>query len=213
MTAQQNPTEKFRFERKFYISDLSYAEVESIVRLNPGLFREIFHSRWVNNIYFDSPEMDSFHDNVAGATFRSKVRIRWYGDLRGLIEKPVIEFKKKAGLLGSKESYPLASFSVGDDFSRGTVHELLRTSLLPDFLKPRLACAEPSLVNRYRRKYFRSADGRYRITLDDMQQFFAVSSLPGLRIFRTNASRITNRFPFRLTKSSKYVRGIETTQP
>jgi hypothetical protein len=174
--------------------------------------------------------MDSFHDNVAGATFRSKVRIRWYGDLRGLIEKPVIEFKKKAGLLGSKESYPLASFSVGDDFSRGTVHELLRTSLLPDFLKPRLACAEPSLVNRYRRKYFRSADGRYRITLDDMQQFFAVSSLPGLRIFRTNdtdvilelkyaqededdASRITNRFPFRLTKSSKYVRGIETTQP
>jgi hypothetical protein len=230
MTAQQNPAEKYRFERKFYVSDLTFAEVESVVRLNPGLFHEIFHPRWVNNIYFDSPEMDSFLDNVAGAMFRSKVRIRWYGDLRGGSQQPTIEFKKKCGLLGSKESYPLAPFAIGEDFSRSRIRELLHSSLLPEFLCARLACAEPSLLNRYRRKYFRSVDERYRITLDDRQQFFEVSPLPGLRKLWTNdsdvilelkyaqeddddASRITNHFPFRLTKSSKYVRGIEVIQP
>ena len=91
------PGEKWRYERKFFISGLKKEDIEFMVKLHPAIFREIYHERTVNNLYFDSYEMKSYLDNVSGNSQRAKVRIRWYGDLFGIIEKPVLEVKIKRG--------------------------------------------------------------------------------------------------------------------
>ena len=82
-------TEKYRYERKFFISKLTKYEVESLIKLHPAMFSEIYFPRFVNNLYFDSFNMKSYFDSVDGSPNRRKIRIRWYGDLFGDIEKPV----------------------------------------------------------------------------------------------------------------------------
>ena len=89
-----NPT-SFRYERKFLVSELNRFEIESIVRLHPAIFSEIYHQRSVNNIYFDTMNVSNYLDNINGVKQRLKVRIRWYGDLFGFIDKSVLEFKIK----------------------------------------------------------------------------------------------------------------------
>jgi len=85
----------------------------------------------------------------------------------------------------------------------------------------------PLLITRYGRKYFQSSNGIYRITLDTDFIFYLIDSqnntflnnyfddtnvileLKYNNSFNTDAHWITNHFPFRMTKSSKYVSGIE----
>jgi hypothetical protein len=49
--------------------------------------------------------MSSYWDNVSGLSKRVKVRIRWYGDLYGHIQSPILEFKIRNNTLGSKVSF------------------------------------------------------------------------------------------------------------
>ena len=104
----ENIANKYRYERKFLIRDLSVQEIETIIKLHPNFFSEIYYQRNVNNIYFDSLELESYQDNVTGSAQRVKTRIRWYGELFGLIEKPVLELKIKSGFLGRKESFHIS---------------------------------------------------------------------------------------------------------
>ena len=219
---------QFRYERKFLVSDLTYAEIESIVRLNPAVFSEIHHVRWVNNIYFDSPELESYADNLYGSLTRVKMRIRWYGELTGLIEKPTLEFKFKQGLLGRKESFSLIPFTFDESFNQETLTRLIKDSALTDLIRLKMKSLEPVLLNRYRRKYFLSADRRFRITLDGEQKFWALDARNHRLRHEIQNDRdvvlelkydqphddesqvITNHFPFRVTKSSKYVMGVDT---
>ena len=76
----------YRYERKFFITSLSRFEVESIVKLHPAIFSEIFHERFVNNIYLDSSDLINFYENIEGQSNRIKIRIRWYGELFGYIK-------------------------------------------------------------------------------------------------------------------------------
>jgi hypothetical protein len=213
-----------RYERKFAIFDLDVRETEEVIRFHPAAFHEVYHARWVNNVYFDTPSLDYYHDNVRGIARRVKCRIRWYGTPRGPVERPVLELKRKNGLLGTKESHPLRPFDLESDFDP---RRLFDKSDLPTPLRHELACLRPTLLNRYRRRYFASHDERFRLTLDSELGYQAV----GRRVNRfptwvgndgrvivelkfgvgheDEASRIASRFPFRVTRSSKYVIGIE----
>src|SRR5882672_3959960 len=95
-------TDTYRYERKFLIEDIAPAEVEAGVRHNPALFYTEYPPRAVNNIYFDSADLRHYHRNVDGHHERVKARIRWYGPLFGQVLHPVLEIKRKQGLLGSK---------------------------------------------------------------------------------------------------------------
>lgn len=221
-----NPT-NFRYERKFLISELDKYEIESIVKLHPAVFSEIYQKRFVNNIYFDSVDMSNYSDNVTGVSERLKVRIRWYGDLFGFIEKPVLEFKIKKGFLGSKLTFPLDSFYLDSDYSLKSQQDIFAKSDISDLLKEHLKSLSFSLLNRYSRKYFESKDHKFRITIDSELEFFKICPLSNsfvekivdnkttvleLKYSSENdemVSSITNHFPFRMTKSSKYVSGIE----
>ena len=101
-------TSDYRYERKFFIAELSKYEVKSIVKMHPVIFSELYHKRFVNNIYFDSFNFKNFLDNIEGVTDRIKIRIRWYGILFGYVENPILEIKIKKGLLGKKISVLLS---------------------------------------------------------------------------------------------------------
>jgi SPX domain protein involved in polyphosphate accumulation len=215
-----------RCERKFLISDLSTQEIEEIILLHPALFSPVHHQRFVNNIYFDDLEFLSFYENQNGTTPRKKVRIRWYGNIADQIKEPILEVKKKSGIVGTKEYHSYPGFALENFFSRTQTLNPANKSITDKGFVRELVLLEPTLINRYCRKYFLSADGNFRITLDSNINFFPVR--PFLPVFFANdsfepycvlelkyghakddkASEITKHFPFRLTKSSKYVSGI-----
>ena len=215
-----------RCERKFLVGDLSVDELENIILHHPAIFRPVFSERFVNNIYFDSLEFISYHQSIEGLDQRKKVRVRWYGDLSGRIKNPVLETKKKWGNVGKKETRPLSSFEFEDFFSEAESLDLNKKVTLNENLKKDLYFLEAKLINRYNRKYFLSANGRYRITLDFNIHFYPVRPSPSAFFKNTTcepysvlelkykhindneAQKITSHLPFRLAKSSKYVSGV-----
>lgn len=215
-----------RYEIKFVIDNLSENEVYAIIRNNPAMFSEIYKQRQVNNIYFDAPSMKNYVENVRGHLKRVKTRIRWYGDFFGFIEKPVLELKIKTGSLVSKLSYPLNPFKMQKNFSFGMIKkEIFAKSKLPSWVREKLYCLLPVLFNAYKRRYFLSSDKRYRITVDTELSFFAAKNQTNKFLAKTEypyiiielkfaqedsdqAHHITQFFPFRINKNSKYVAGI-----
>ena len=221
--------DSYRYERKFTISELSRHEIREMIRLHPALFLQIYPPRFVNNVYLDSVVLKNYFDTVDGVAERVKIRIRWYGGLFGLIEKPVLEFKIKKGLVGTKKSYPMDPFSLDGDFSSETVACAFQNSDIPEVRKLQLTMLKPTLLNRYHRRYYRSADGNYRVTLDSDMEFYSVgtdsnshlrkyadfsNTVLELKYDRDKdqaAQDIVNLFSFRMTRNSKYLNGIEKT--
>ena len=70
----------FRYERKFFIPNISKYIVENLILMNPGRFNEVYKQRKVNNIYLDTLNYNYYHENIAGLSNRNKVRMRWYGE-------------------------------------------------------------------------------------------------------------------------------------
>ncbi|MCK8481787.1 VTC domain-containing protein [Psychroserpens algicola] len=222
---QQN----FRYERKFTAPNVfRLDELENSVKKNTFLFREVFHERQVNNIYFDTAAYNDYFDNVLGVSERKKIRIRWYGNTFGDIKKPVLEIKIKKGLVGDKWSYQLKSFKLDNDFTNTTVQDVFKASNLPLPILEMTKMVSPTLLNSYSRKYFLSANNKFRITLDfnllyhkidkQFNNFKFVPAKDENKIIElkyglsddTYASAITTQFPFRLNKNSKYVNGVNS---
>jgi len=214
-----------RYERKFVTWDLDVREAEAVIRFHPAVFREAFPPRFVNNLYFDTPSFDHYQANLRGVAERVKCRIRWYGERLGPIARPTLELKRKRGLVGSKQGYALQPFAFDESFdARGAIEK----AELPAWLAPELAALRPVLINRYRRRYFLSRDGRYRLTLDSELAFWPTGGVANRLIARgtgdprlivelkfaigddVGAARIATRLPFRLSRNSKYVIGVDT---
>lgn len=216
----------FRYERKFYITELNKFEIEYAIKLHPAFFKEIYYERAVNNVYFDTIEMDHYFDNVNGENERIKVRIRWYGDLFGFVKEPVLEIKIKHNLHVGKLAYTLKPFSLDSNFSIDTAHKIFSEANVSDKLKLFLKKHIFSLLNTYRRTYFLSSDRKYRITIDNNLKAYRLSPRSNnfLKKIEDNncvilelkyneesnkfADNLTNAFPFRMTRSSKYVKAI-----
>lgn len=222
--------EKSRYERKFLVTELHYQHVVQQIKIHPSAFSEIFYPRYINNIYLDSKDLDFYQDNVTGKGSRKKVRIRWYGDRLGFIEKPMLEFKVREGMLGDKISFRLKSFKVDEHFYADILTEVFQKSNLPGWAHELLMYLKPALLNRYKRMYFSSFDERFRITLDEELSYYAIGprnnnfleshdsndvivELKYNREFDDLAPSVSNHIPFRLTKSSKYVNGIDLLHP
>ena len=218
---------EYRYERKFLVEQLQPDEVKYHMRLHPSLFREPFPPRFINNLYLDSDIMENYYDNVHGATNRRKVRIRWYGELFGEIQKPILEYKIKRGMVGTKRQYALPTMKIDECFSAEYFQSIVKNADLPDDVKWHLRMMNVVLMNRYFRYYFATFDNRFRVTLDTAMTFHQIEQLRNTFLhhqgnYRTfvvelkygvdednEAQRISTFFPFRVNKSSKYVQGIE----
>ena len=215
----------WRYERKFAIEQMSLNEAENILLCNNMFFSEVYYKRQVNNIYLDSIYMDAYYSNVEGLGSRKKYRVRWYGDLFSKIEQPVLEVKVKNGIVGSKYKYELQGFELARLFRTNILEDVFNKSSLPENVSFELATVDPTLINTYSRKYYMSANGKYRVTIDTGLEYFSVqrgfnnivASSPQRGVVieikysienDENVDRITQLFPFRLTRSSKYVQGV-----
>lgn len=217
----------YRYEKKFHIDYISKHKVRTLVKLNPFMFKEIYHKRFINNIYFDSHSFINYKDNIEGQTNRIKIRIRWYGDLFGKVKKPILELKIKKGLLGKKLSYKLPDFVFNKKTNILNIinkNDKLLDSEVLDFKS-----VIPTLLNRYSREYYISSDKKFRITVDDNMSYYnihehknsfnklfknnksVILELKYAQKYESEANIIMQKLPFRVTKSSKYLTGLEKT--
>lgn len=220
-----------RYERKFVVENMHYAEIVQQIKNNRAAFSPLHQPRYINNIYFDTNDLDFFTDNVSGKGSRKKVRIRWYGDLMGHISNPVLEFKMREGMVGNKLSFALAPFTVDNNFTGAYMQDVFKASDLPNWVKTVLPMLNPALLNRYHRQYFTTFNNNFRLTVDDELTYYGIGN--GLNNFMEkhtsddvivelkydnihdgkDAAYVTNNLPFRLSKSSKYVNGFEMLHP
>jgi len=162
---------------------------------------------------------------VEGEGKRLKYRIRWYGEM--LNEKPLadLEIKRKTNFLSDKLRSKVSTFESAEGIdARSTLGALSRVSQIE--LRPNLELLQCVLVNRYRRRYFRTADHRFRITLGtDLKYFPLIFGRTNLEKSIQNSAAIIevkytfkddpvaqgllNLIPHRVTKISKYVCDLE----
>lgn len=215
-----------RHERKFvYERGEAEAIIENVCR-NPFGFQEVFYLRKVNNIYFDDANFNFYKQNVEGVANRKKLRLRWYGNESSQIQDPNIEIKIKQGEVGDKVSHKLKglSFDLQQQSSREVHEELIKTTTSKTRLHQALCSLQPALLNTYERRYFLSFCGKYRITIDFNQEFYN----PNYQSYQQSkikiddvilelkyaleddkvAREVSQGIGPRLSKNSKYVRGI-----
>ena len=221
------PLLNLRYEKKFIAEGFTTAEVLARVKRHPAAFREVYPPRVVNNIYLDSPTRRDYHDHVNGAANRTKTRVRWYGPQSQLAQRPMLERKLKRGMVNGKEAHPLPPLPINGARLRSLLETAFDSAVFAPLLRSALRLVEPALFNRYHRHYFLSRDGRFRLTVDSDLQFAglphdhrsAITPLPPAATLiielkfgpelAEDADVITNAWPFRVARFSKYVAGIE----
>ncbi len=216
---------KYRYERKFFIENTSLSSVETIVKSNPLMFSEIYHSRYINNIYCDTPGLTNYYDNVNGNLNRHKIRIRWYNKLLSKKINSKLEIKVKKGDLGEKLSYEINNFLIYKNQKISDIQKFILQTKIGDQYS--INNTAPTLINRYKRKYFLSFNKKFRVTIDNDLSFYSTNKkyLSMIKKYHDRTSvilelkyladqddyarEVANRFPFRITKSSKYVIGMD----
>jgi hypothetical protein len=215
-----------RYEVKYVARATELHRLLGWVRLAKARFTEPFPSRQVSNVYFDTFDQFAFTENISGASARSKVRFRWYGET-DRPEQGTLEVKRRRTGVGWKLSYPVGPVPVqGASWHR--FRRTLRVQLPGDARIWLDSNPLPVLINRYRRRYFLSGDGRVRLTIDWDQrvydQRFCASpdmthraNLPDTLVVELKFDRadrkIANRYaqgiPLRLSRNSKYIIGVQ----
>jgi hypothetical protein len=216
-----------RYEKKYLTSAENENKLSFCLQLHPLLFTQLYSERQVNNIYLDTHSMSNYYDNVAGISKRTKVRIRWYGDRFGIARAPVLEIKVRDNTLGSKYSFVLDDILIDSSLNIDTIRNKFKNIGLPVPVCEYLCSLKLTLMNSYVRNYFISSDSLFRITIDRSLEFISIGDFSNTFMHKVESRRrrilevkyaeclerdpgvFVDAFPFRITKSSKYVYGID----
>jgi len=219
--------EDARYEIKFVSDATRHHELEHWIRMNPAGFRTSYPPRWVNNVYFDTPDLFAFAENLSGASDRAKVRLRWYGETFAP-ERTKLEVKRRRNTFGWKHIYPTGPVDLGRD-RWAEIRRSLRKDLPPMGQAWFDAHPQPVLINRYHRQYFETPGGKLRATLDWHQQVWDQrlrarpninnrANLPDTLVVEIKFQREYDRLgrlaidgiPIRVSRNSKYMIGVES---
>lgn len=213
----------YRYERKYFTEDFSGRDLEMFIRLHPAHFHSLFWPRRIFSIYFDTPNLDYYWQNVIGHADRKKVRVRWYEP--AMDQPPQLEIKLRNANVMRKESGSLPKWKPGDNLTKliKEVQFLLQTQL------PESEVLQPVMINSYRRSYFAQDSLGMRLTVDTDLEFAHPADWQQGRITQRlaatileckynvtddkNLADVTKGLPLQLTKSSKYVMGIQLCVP
>lgn len=211
-----------RFELKMVTTSVPIFQAQTWIRSHSEAFSTSYPTRYVNNIYFDTVNLDNLNDHLNGLHNRQKLRCRWYGEQTST-NNFTIEIKEKSGMLGWKSIQPFEKpLRISTMTWSDTMH-YLRTHTTGIF-RELLAKSSPCLINNYKREYYVSADGDTRLTLDSniisFNQMFSqnpnisfpiINSLNAivieLKVSEDNQhlSRILSGFPLQTERHSKFV--------
>lgn len=198
-----------RHERKYSLEGIQYDFLMPLIQLSPASFITSYPDRLIHSLYFDDDQWSSLQRNIDGSPLRNKVRIRWYGAEENTISGGLLEVKSKNGLTGKKQAYDFPDMPLSDlSGISAAVEKILHTGAL-----------QPVLLVRYHRAYFVSFDRNIRLTLDREIRY----EKPGGAVYpwegmvleikyppdrETDVAELMQYFPFRLSKHSKYARGM-----
>ena len=196
----------FRFEDKLKLNCNKLLEFnEWILRNN---IRETFEPREIFSIYFDTKNLQTYHDSSEGLVPRSKFRLRTY-NFKSLMENEFnIEIKKSVNYGRLKSSKKL---------------ENTENALSCGIYLNNYGFCYPKIIVKYERIYYKLKN--IRITLDKNIQFKNYSKFLEEGKFnntcnlvvaeikyssKTELTDLFNKLPFEITRFSKYCIGLET---
>jgi SPX domain protein involved in polyphosphate accumulation len=215
-----------RYEIKFVGRSSEHHRLRGWLRQNFVGFGTAYPDRIVNNIYFDSFDYDSFAQNLSGASQRTKLRYRWYGE-SVTPDRGDLELKCKRNFFGWKLRSGVAEkpYETGDSWR--LVRQRMMAQVNPE---GRLWLGQhpfPVLINRYHREYFESSDRRIRATIDSGLTIYDQRYKPALNVTRRAniaptiviefkfaredrdyASDAIQGIPIRVGRHSKYMFGV-----
>ena len=215
----------YRFERKFRTNLATRQELIDKVLTNPALFREQFSGRQINSVYLDTFDLQFMADNLAGIASRRKPRFRWYGRNSTYADEPNLEIKIKQNMLGRKERFKAKGFSLNTPTFRVELSTVVTDVVFSNPHLEFLNALEPTLLVTYFRKYFVSAGGEYRVTIDSDLKFVSMSNRgpSGVMCYEpkgevileikygataSEQDRVLGSFGLRFSRCSKYVIGM-----
>jgi len=136
----------FRKEKKFRVTVNEFHKLQSLLQ-QKGM-EVLFKPRVISSIYFDTVDMNMFHDSEEGVLPRKKVRIRWYDES----EKFTLE---------NKTSSIEGRFKVTSKLDNSFIDKKLITKNRMD---AQYGLIQPILKVSYERSYF--VLNKMRITFD-----------------------------------------------
>jgi hypothetical protein len=216
-----------RYEIKTVVDRQMLPQLHAWLNVHPAAFRVAYPRRQVNNVYFDTPHLHSYMENVSGVSSRRKLRLRWYGERYDQV-RGKLELKGKFNNLGWKRTQKI---NIPLDLNQTTWRELVKTMrshLEPEFGLYLDSCGWAVMLNCYQREYYVSFSQKLRITIDDSLLVYdqRLSPCPNLSkhqppsnlaIVEIKAPRdcyhlisdIANSLPLRITRHSKYSSAME----
>jgi SPX domain protein involved in polyphosphate accumulation len=219
----------WRYELKTLGASHLLSEARTWIRLHPAGFIAPYPSRWVNSLYLDTSGLACLNANLGGHSQRTKVRLRWYGQLGTRAQRPLLELKHKRNMLGYKERMTLSS-DVRLTQTWDTLLAQIRAWLPVNGRIWLQETVQPTLINHYRREYYATYDGQIRVTLDYNQNAYDQrhTTSPNLEHPLTSEDRfvveikapmdqwqrledVMRYFPLRRGRNSKYVNGMIKT--
>ena len=185
-------------------------------------FKEIHKERIVNSIYFDDYKFSKLIETVDGEKNRSKLRLRWYGEINDIRIKANLEEKIKVNTKNYKIHHQIILNNIKDKIEVTKIRKEIINQLNRDELTSfKIKNTFPSSFVSYKRRYY--LKNGLRITVDkdlvfknffrdkylskkenfEPKKFFIVEFKfddDKYNIVRNISSQLLNRF----TKFSKY---------
>ena len=208
----------YRYELKFQLSKLSLEKFHHwLIKSNFGFgFKTAYPNRTINNVYYESRDFRAFHDNEDGISDRTKLRVRWYGDLHS-VKNPILELKNKRNSQGFKKSCKVKSFDIKNIPKLSSL--ISKTD--KDFKFFMYRYNVPYLINTYERQYFENKR-HIRLTIDTNMRYkkpnffnnfikcdnYSILEIKYKAEDKHLAEKMLGSVPFHLEKNSKFVNGI-----
>ena len=212
-----------RYESKFIINNI-YTGIETFCNADIGNLKEIYQQRFINSIYYDTPNLDFANQNIDGLGKRFKVRARYYG--MGENNEINLEIKNKDGKFGNK--YILKS-NKKDFFNDLSLNDFYMEKNIPQKLIKFLQILKPVIHISYIRNYYISEFKTFRLTFDKdisfmrLYNFSDINKLKNFSRLNFNSNiiefkyhpknehfvkEVASKLPSRQTTCSKYLIGL-----
>ena len=190
----------FRKEKKFRVT------VSDFYKFQDQLYQQgmetLFKPRLITSVYFDTVDLNMFHDSEEGVLPRKKVRIRWYND-------------DQLFTLENKTSSIEGRFKVTSKLKNSILEKEIFTR---NRLDAQYGQIQPTLKVSYKRSYF--VFNEMRITFDkdicyqnlkyaDKRKYYDPERVIEIKIPANCPDDFVERLiPFPTARFSKYSRGV-----